>query len=127
MLGSGRWFHFLPHDVRRRTASCPESAAHCQWHNMDMETHVTQPVSQEHLAAAEEELRRFLTAQGIDVRIIESAEAAAEASLLLDEVWSVTGSGTQTVLKPSLFIALAHAKNYTAAAYDRSSGGSCSA
>ncbi|MGO1398887.1 MAG: hypothetical protein ACTHVY_05970 [Brevibacterium yomogidense] len=86
-----------------------------------METHVTQPVSQEHLAAAEEELREALDSAGIDVRIIESAEAAAEASLLLDEVWSVTGSGT-TVLEPSLFIALAHAKNYTAAAYDRSSG-----
>ena len=86
-----------------------------------METHVTPPISQEHLAAAEEELREALDSAGIDVRIIESAEAAAEASLLLDEIWSVTGSGT-TVLEPSLFIALAHAKNYTAAAYDRDSG-----
>lgn len=88
---------------------------------MVMETHVTHPISQEHLAAAEEELREALDGAGIDVRIIESAEAAAEASLLLDEIWSVTGSGT-TVLEPSLFIALAHAKNYTAAAYDRNSG-----
>ncbi|SLM95449.1 hypothetical protein FM105_04805 [Brevibacterium yomogidense] len=88
---------------------------------MSMETHVTHPIGQEHLAAAEEELRDALDSAGIDVRIIESAEAAAEASLLLDEIWSVTGSGT-TVLEPSLFIALAHAKNYTAAAYDRSSG-----
>ncbi|SMY11607.1 hypothetical protein [Brevibacterium jeotgali] len=86
-----------------------------------METHVTHPISQEHLAAAEEELRESLDSAGIDVRIVESAEAAAEASLLLDEIWSVTGSGT-TVLEPSLFIALAHAKNYTAAAHDRDSG-----
>lgn len=88
---------------------------------MVMETHVTHPISQEHLAAAEEELREALDTASIDVRIIETAEAAAEASLLLDEIWSVTGSGT-TVLEPSLFIALAHAKNYTAAAYDRNSG-----
>lgn len=86
-----------------------------------METHVTNPVGQELLVAAEDELREALDSAQIDVRIIDSAQAAADASLLLDEVWSVTGSGT-TVLEPSLFIALAHAKNYTAAAYDRASG-----
>ncbi len=86
-----------------------------------METPVTPTVSPEHLALAEDELREALDSAGIDVRIIESAEDSAEASLLLDEIWSVTGTGT-TVLEPSLFIALAHAKNYTAAAYDRDSG-----
>lgn len=86
-----------------------------------METHVTNPVGQELLVAAENELREALDSAQVDVRIIDSAQAAADASLLLDEVWSVTGSGT-TVLEPSLFIALAHAKNYTAAAYDRVSG-----
>lgn len=84
-----------------------------------METHATP--SQELLIAADNELREALDSAQIDVRIIESAADAADASLLLDEVWSVTGSGT-TVLEPSLFIALAHAKNYTAAAYDRVSG-----
>lgn len=84
-----------------------------------METHATP--SQELLIAADNQLREALDSAQIDVRIIESAADAADASLLLDEVWSVTGSGT-TVLEPSLFIALAHAKNYTAAAYDRASG-----
>jgi hypothetical protein len=78
-------------------------------------------VSEEHRTAAEDQLREALDDARIDVRIIESAQEAADASLLLDEVWNVTGSGT-TVLEPSLFIALAHARNYTAAAFDRDSG-----
>ena len=86
-----------------------------------METPIASQVSQEQLAAAEDQLREALDDARIEVRIIESAQEAADASLLLDEVWNVTGSGT-TVLEPSLFIALAHARNYTAAAFDRDSG-----
>lgn len=86
-----------------------------------METPVTAPISQEHLVAADEQLRVALDDAGIDVRIIDSAQDAADASLLLDEVWSVSDSGT-TVLEPSLLISLAHSGNYTAAAFDRDSG-----
>ncbi|WP_019158062.1 hypothetical protein [Brevibacterium senegalense] len=82
---------------------------------------ISSQVSEEHRTAAEDQLREALDDARIDVRIIESAQEAADASLLLDEVWNVTGSGT-TVLEPSLFIALAHARNYTAAAFDRDSG-----
>ena len=69
------------------------------------------------LSLAEEELVQAQTAAHIEMREIHSAQEAADASLLLDEVWNVGQAGT-TVLEPGLLIALAHAGNYVGGAFD---------
>ncbi|MGC2939402.1 MULTISPECIES: hypothetical protein [unclassified Brevibacterium] len=73
-------------------------------------------VDSEILALAEDEYAAAAETARIDVREIHTAEEAARASLLLDEVWSVDETGS-TVFEPSLIIAFAHAGNYVSAAY----------
>ena len=68
------------------------------------------------LALAEDEYAQAQENAGIVVREIHDAHEAADASLLLDEVWQVGGAGT-TVLEPGLLVALAHSGNYVAGAY----------
>ncbi len=68
------------------------------------------------IALAEDEFAAAAETAGIEVREIHTAEEAARASLLLDEVWSVDETGS-TVFEPSLIIAFAHAGNYVSAAY----------
>ncbi|WP_181272917.1 hypothetical protein [Brevibacterium oceani] len=73
-------------------------------------------VDSEIIALAEDEFAAAAETAGIEVREIHTAEEAARASLLLDEVWSVDDTGS-TVFEPSLIIAFAHAGNYVSAAY----------
>ncbi|WP_210603189.1 hypothetical protein [Brevibacterium oceani] len=73
-------------------------------------------VDSEIIALAEDEFAAAAETAGIEVREIHTAEEAARASLLLDEVWSVDETGS-TVFEPSLIIAFAHAGNYVSAAY----------
>ncbi|MYM19070.1 hypothetical protein GSY69_03550 [Brevibacterium sp. 5221] len=68
------------------------------------------------LAVAEDELAAAQEAAGIEMRLLHSAQEAADASLLLDEVWNVGQAGT-TVLESGLLVALAHSGNYVAGAY----------
>ncbi|WP_029088131.1 hypothetical protein [Brevibacterium album] len=67
------------------------------------------------IEAAERELEQAQERAGVELRLIHDPQTAAEASLLLDEVWNVGAAGT-TVMEPSLLMALAHAQNYVAAA-----------
>ena len=73
------------------------------------------------LAIAEDELAAAQESAGITMRALHSAQEAAEASLLLDEVWNVGRAGT-TQLEPGLLIALAHSGNYVAGAFDSEDG-----
>ncbi len=73
-------------------------------------------VDSEIIALAEDEYAAAAETAGIEVREIHTAAEAAEASLLLDEVWNVDATGTN-VFEPSLIIAFAHAGNYVSAAY----------
>lgn len=68
------------------------------------------------IALAEDEYAAAAEAARIEVREIHTAAEAAEAALLLDEVWSVDETGTN-VLEPGLIVAFAHAGNYVSAAY----------
>ncbi|SMX93586.1 MULTISPECIES: hypothetical protein [Brevibacterium] len=68
------------------------------------------------IALAEDEYAAAADAARIEVREIHTAAEAAEAALLLDEVWSVDETGTN-VLEPGLIVAFAHAGNYVSAAY----------
>ncbi len=73
-------------------------------------------VDSEIIALAEDEYAAAAETAGIEVRTIHTPAEAAEASLLLDEVWSVDETGAN-VFEPSLIIAFAHAGNYVSAAY----------
>ncbi|MDN5585463.1 MAG: hypothetical protein L0G69_02760 [Brevibacterium sp.] len=73
-------------------------------------------VDSEIIALAEDEYAAAAEAARIEVREIHTAAEAAEAALLLDEVWSVDETGTN-VLEPGLIVAFAHAGNYVSAAY----------
>ena len=73
-------------------------------------------VDSEIIALAEDEYAAAADAARIEVREIHTAAEAAEAALLLDEVWSVDETGTN-VLEPGLIVAFAHAGNYVSAAY----------
>lgn len=73
-------------------------------------------VDSEIIALAEDEYAAAAETARIEVREIHTADAAAKASLLLDEVWNVDETGTN-VFEPSLIIAFAHAGNYVSAAY----------
>lgn len=68
------------------------------------------------IALAEDEYAAAAETARIEVREIHTADEAARASLLLDEVWSVDETGTN-VFEPSLIVAFAHAGNYVSAAY----------
>lgn len=68
------------------------------------------------IALAEDEYAAAAESARIEVREIHTAAEAAEAALLLDEVWSVDETGTN-VLEPGLIVAFAHAGNYVSAAY----------
>lgn len=87
-----------------------------RWHNDGMSANDSQI-----LAIAEDELDAAQEAAGIEMRLLHTAQEAADASLLLDEVWNVGQAGT-TVLEPGLLVALAHSGNYVAGAYDAESG-----
>lgn len=69
------------------------------------------------LALAEHELAEAQEAGNVTVRELHDPQKAAEASLLLDEVWNVGQAGT-TQLEPGLLVALAHSGNYVAGAFD---------
>lgn len=69
------------------------------------------------IAGAEEQLAQAQESAGVVMRCLHTAAEAAEASLLLDEVWNVGKAGT-TQLEPGLIVALAHAGNYVAGAFD---------
>ncbi|WCE39460.1 hypothetical protein PGC08_15850 [Brevibacterium sp. BDJS002] len=73
-------------------------------------------VDSEIIALAEDEYAAAAESARIEVREIHTAAEAAEAALLLDEVWSVDETGTN-VLEPGLIVAFAHAGNYVSAAY----------
>ncbi|MCU4298984.1 hypothetical protein D3I60_18215 [Brevibacterium permense] len=73
-------------------------------------------VDSEIIALAEDEYAAAAETARIEVREIHTADEAANASLLLDEVWNVDETGTN-VFEPSLIIAFAHAGNYVSAAY----------
>ena len=73
-------------------------------------------VDSEIIALAEDEYAAAAETARIEVREIHTADEAAKASLLLDEVWNVDETGTN-VFEPSLIIAFAHAGNYVSAAY----------
>ena len=73
-------------------------------------------VDSEIIALAEDEYAAAAETARIEVRAIHTADEAAKASLLLDEVWNVDETGTN-VFEPSLIIAFAHAGNYVSAAY----------
>lgn len=73
-------------------------------------------VDSEIIALAEDEYAAAAETAGIEVREIRTAAEAAEASLLLDEVWSVDETGS-TVFEPGLIVAFTHAGNYVSAAY----------
>ena len=68
------------------------------------------------IARAEDEYAAAAETARIEVREIHTAAEAAEAALLLDEVWSVDETGTN-VLEPGLIVAFSHAGNYVSAAY----------
>lgn len=68
------------------------------------------------IALAEDEYAAAAETARIEVREIHTADEAARASMLLDEVWNVDETGTN-VFEPSLIIAFAHAGNYVSAAY----------
>lgn len=68
------------------------------------------------IAQAEDEYAAAAETARIEVREIHTAAEAAEAALLLDEVWSVDETGTN-VLEPGLIVAFSHAGNYVSAAY----------
>lgn len=78
-------------------------------------------ISQDVLDAARAEVEAAEDRAGVRLVEIHDAQMAADASLLLDEVWNVGEAGT-TVLEPGLFVALAHSGNYCAAAVDAESG-----
>ena len=73
-------------------------------------------VDSEIIALAEDESTAAAEAAGVVVRELHTAAEAAEASLLLDEVWNVDKTGTN-ILEPGLIVAFAHAGNYVSAAY----------
>ncbi len=73
-------------------------------------------VDSEIIALAEDEFEAAAEGAGIIVREIHTAAEAAEASLLLDEVWNVDKTGTN-VFEPGLIVAFAHAGNYVSAAF----------
>lgn len=73
-------------------------------------------VDSEIIALAEDEYAAAAETAGIEVREIHTAAEAAEAALLLDEVWSVDETGTN-IFEPGLIVAFAHAGNYVSAAY----------
>ena len=73
-------------------------------------------VDSEIIALAEDEYAAAAETARIEVREIHTADDAARASMLLDEVWNVDETGTN-VFEPSLIIAFAHAGNYVSAAY----------
>lgn len=73
-------------------------------------------VDSEIIALAEDEYAAAAETAGIDVREIHTAKEAAEAALLLDEVWAVDETGTN-IFEPGLIVAFAHAGNYVSAAY----------
>ena len=68
------------------------------------------------IAQAEDEYAAAAETARIEVRALHTAAEAAEAALLLDEVWSVDETGTN-VLEPGLIVAFSHAGNYVSAAY----------
>ncbi|GAA2093144.1 hypothetical protein [Brevibacterium salitolerans] len=78
-------------------------------------------ISPQTIEAAEHELELAQERAGVELRLIHDPASAAEASLLLDEVWNVGAAGT-TVMEPSLLMALAHAQNYVGAAVDPETG-----
>ena len=87
------------------------------WHNVTMSANPElRTVDSEILALAEDEYAAAAETARIDVREIHTADEAARASMLLDEVWNVDETGTN-VFEPSLIIAFAHAGNYVSAAY----------
>ena len=87
------------------------------WHNVTMSANPElRTVDSEILALAEDEYAAAAETARIEVREIHTADEAAKASLLLDEVWNVDETGTN-VFEPSLIIAFAHAGNYVSAAY----------
>lgn len=87
------------------------------WHNVTMSANPElRTVDSEFLALAEDEYAAAAETARIDVREIHTADEAARASMLLDEVWNVDETGTN-VFEPSLIIAFAHAGNYVSAAY----------
>lgn len=73
-------------------------------------------MNSEIIALAEDEYAAAADTARIEVREIHTSAEAAEASLLLDEVWSVDETGNN-VFEPGLIVAFAHAGNYVSAAY----------
>lgn len=69
------------------------------------------------LALAENELAHAQEVANVTMRELHDAHEAAEASLLLDNVWNVGKAGT-TQLEPGLLVALAHSGNYVGGAFD---------
>lgn len=105
----------------RATKIFPADGSHrgVQWHNDTMAAHPgLRPVDSETLAVAEDEFAAAAEMANVEVRELHTAAEAAEASLLLDEVWNVDQTGTN-VLEPGLIVAFAHAGNYVSAAYSR--------
>lgn len=72
------------------------------------------------LALAEDELAQAHEAANVTMRELHDAHQAADASLLLDNVWNLGKAGT-TLLEPGLLVALAHSGNYVAGAFDNDS------